>query len=85
MTRNYWRYRSDDVSSKGWLTPLPDIPDNAQIKKSVNWTVPKTITNSTAPTKSGKATIRIESVRDDHHAEARLGCRSALVDFKSKH
>jgi hypothetical protein len=61
VTHPYWESRMHHARDEGWLMPLPEVPENAQVKRSVNWTVPRTYTFK-APTKSGKASIRIESV-----------------------
>ena len=58
-THRIWTWKLDEHLD--WLTPMPVIPENAKIQKSVNWTPPKAYTFA-APTQSGRATIRIESV-----------------------
>jgi hypothetical protein len=61
MTKRFWSFKVEDCADRGWLLPLAEIPANARIQKSVNWTAPKGVTFK-APTKSGKATITIQSV-----------------------
>lgn len=63
-TRRFWQTLQSNVVDQGWLLPLPQIPENAKIQKSVNWTAPKPVTFK-APTKSGKATIIVQSVDMD--------------------
>jgi hypothetical protein len=52
-TQRIWSYKIYDYSEKGWLLPLPDVPEKAKIKRAVNVSIPPPPT----PTPSGKVTI----------------------------
>ena len=59
--RRLFTHALDQASDAGWIVPLPKIPDDNKVQKSVNWKVPKT---ERFPHPSGKGTggIRIDSV-----------------------